>query len=76
MITEVRIQVFPSFDDLTHDNPKCGGAMERGRCPECGSVIGGSNHSLDTSNARSEEFDRLARTMNADIGESPWANPH
>ena len=54
---------------------KCGGAMERSRCPECGSVIGGSNHSLDASNARSDEFDRLSR-MNANIGESPWANPY
>ena len=34
--------------------------MEQGRCPECGGVIGGSNHRLDASNAPSEEFDRLA----------------
>jgi len=43
---------------------ECGGAMERSTCPECGGVIGGSNHSLDASNARSEEFDRLYQQSN------------
>jgi len=43
---------------------ECGGAMERSRCPECGGVIGGSNHNLDASNTRSEEFDRLHQQSN------------
>jgi len=55
---------------------ECGGAMERSRCPECGGVIGGSAHSLDASNTRSEEFDRLAQRLNPSIAQSPWANPH
>ena len=50
--------------------------MERSRCPECGGVIGGSSHSLDASNTRSDEFDRLARALNPHIGESPWGNPY
>ena len=49
--------------------------MERSTCPECGGVIGGSGHSLDASNARSDEFERLARTVNPHIAETPWANP-
>ena len=28
----------------------CGGAMETSRCPDCGSVIGGSNHTLANGN--------------------------
>ncbi|KAF8808644.1 hypothetical protein BYT27DRAFT_6543133 [Phlegmacium glaucopus] len=55
---------------------ECGGAMERSTCPECGAVIGGSNHSLDASNTRSDEYDRLARTLNPQIGGTPWANPY
>lgn len=35
----------------------CGGAMERSKCPECGSVIGGESHSLDSSNALATEMD-------------------
>ena len=31
---------------------QCGGAMEQGRCPECDSTIGGSDHSLLESNSR------------------------
>lgn len=53
---------------------ECGGdAMERSRCPECGGVIGGSEH---TSNARFEEFDRLAQTLNSSIAQSPWENSY
>ena len=29
----------------------CGGAMERGRCPECGEVIGGGQHRAEQGNA-------------------------
>uniref|UniRef100_A0A8C0EA36 Zinc finger NFX1-type containing 1 n=1 Tax=Bubo bubo TaxID=30461 RepID=A0A8C0EA36_BUBBB len=30
---------------------ECGGAMERGRCPECQAVIGGADHALDSTNS-------------------------
>ncbi|KAF8808643.1 hypothetical protein BYT27DRAFT_7188610 [Phlegmacium glaucopus] len=55
---------------------ECGGAMKQSTCPECGAVIGGSNHRLDDSNTRSDEFDRLAQTLNPHSGGSPWANPY
>lgn len=35
----------------------CGGAMVRSKCPDCGSVIGGENHSLERSNALATEMD-------------------
>ncbi|NXX81788.1 ZNFX1 protein, partial [Urocolius indicus] len=35
----------------------CGGAMERSRCPECHAVIGGANHTLDSSNSLASEMD-------------------
>lgn len=34
---------------------ECGGAMQHGRCPECGAAIGGSGHELEATNARAEE---------------------
>ncbi|GBP30880.1 NFX1-type zinc finger-containing protein 1 [Eumeta japonica] len=36
---------------------ECGGAMERGRCPECGATIGGANHALDPGNQHARELD-------------------
>ncbi|GBF88382.1 hypothetical protein Rsub_01094 [Raphidocelis subcapitata] len=30
---------------------ECGGAMQRGNCPECGARIGGEHHALDANNA-------------------------
>ncbi|XP_068006238.1 NFX1-type zinc finger-containing protein 1 isoform X1 [Melanerpes formicivorus] len=36
---------------------ECGGAMERSRCPECHEVIGGANHSLDSTNSLASEMD-------------------
>ena len=36
---------------------ECGGAMETSKCPECGSVIGGQNHSLADGNAHAGEID-------------------
>ncbi|NWS74149.1 ZNFX1 protein, partial [Crotophaga sulcirostris] len=36
---------------------ECGGAMERGECPECRAVIGGANHALDSSNSLAPEMD-------------------
>ncbi|NXI98154.1 ZNFX1 protein, partial [Psophia crepitans] len=36
---------------------ECGGAMERSKCPECHEVIGGTNHTLDSSNSLAPEMD-------------------
>lgn len=36
---------------------ECGGAMERSRCPECRAPIGGTNHTLDSSNSLASEMD-------------------
>jgi hypothetical protein len=36
---------------------ECGGAMETAKCPECGSAIGGQNHSLEAGNAHAGEMD-------------------
>ena len=36
---------------------ECGGAMEKAKCPECGSVIGGQHHQLDSDNAHAPEMD-------------------
>lgn len=35
----------------------CGGAMERGECPECHEVIGGSQHKLEEGNMLAPEMD-------------------
>ncbi|XP_059484951.1 NFX1-type zinc finger-containing protein 1-like [Neocloeon triangulifer] len=37
---------------------ECGGAMERSKCPECGSTIGGGNHALDAGNRHFGGMDR------------------
>ncbi|KAJ6625897.1 P-loop containing nucleoside triphosphate hydrolase protein [Mycena sp. CBHHK59/15] len=49
---------------------ECGGAMERSSCPECGASIGGTSHTLDSTNARAMEFERMAREAGSD--RSPW----
>uniref|UniRef100_A0A8B9I5F3 Zinc finger NFX1-type containing 1 n=1 Tax=Anser brachyrhynchus TaxID=132585 RepID=A0A8B9I5F3_9AVES len=36
---------------------ECGGAMERSKCPECHAVIGGTNHTLDSTNSLAPEMD-------------------
>ncbi|XP_064132257.1 NFX1-type zinc finger-containing protein 1 isoform X2 [Loxodonta africana] len=35
----------------------CGGAMQRGTCPDCKAVIGGINHTLERSNQLAPEMD-------------------
>ncbi|XP_037666999.1 NFX1-type zinc finger-containing protein 1 [Choloepus didactylus] len=35
----------------------CGGAMQRGTCPDCKAVIGGINHTLERSNQLASEMD-------------------
>jgi hypothetical protein len=48
---------------------ECGGAMETSQCPECGAVIGGSSHQLDSSNGIASSFLDLA---NAEIDDSGY----
>lgn len=36
---------------------ECGGAMQRGTCPECQAPIGGANHQLEASNSIAPEMD-------------------
>eukprot|EP01026_Neomeris_dumetosa_P066282 TRINITY_DN6404_c0_g1_i1.p2 TRINITY_DN6404_c0_g1~~TRINITY_DN6404_c0_g1_i1.p2 ORF type:complete len:435 (+),score=44.89 TRINITY_DN6404_c0_g1_i1:418-1722(+) len=35
---------------------ECGGAMQESRCPECGETIGGTRHTLRSSNVASRDF--------------------
>ncbi|RXW21902.1 hypothetical protein EST38_g3950 [Candolleomyces aberdarensis] len=50
---------------------ECGGAMQASICPECGEGIGGSDHRLNTTNARAEEYEQLGREQG--VQRSPWA---
>ena len=36
---------------------ECGGAMEKSKCPECGAIIGGQNHTLADDNELASEMD-------------------
>ncbi|XP_006881685.1 PREDICTED: NFX1-type zinc finger-containing protein 1 [Elephantulus edwardii] len=36
---------------------ECGGAMQRGTCPDCKAVIGGERHTLESSNRLASEMD-------------------
>uniref|UniRef100_A0A8C9NK28 Zinc finger NFX1-type containing 1 n=1 Tax=Serinus canaria TaxID=9135 RepID=A0A8C9NK28_SERCA len=36
---------------------ECGGAMQKSTCPECHEVIGGTNHTLESSNSLAPEMD-------------------
>ncbi|XP_006839258.1 PREDICTED: NFX1-type zinc finger-containing protein 1 [Chrysochloris asiatica] len=36
---------------------ECGGAMQRGKCPDCKAVIGGTCHTLESSNQLAPEMD-------------------
>ncbi len=36
---------------------ECGGAMEQGKCPDCGSVIGGASHRLAEGNSHAGWID-------------------
>lgn len=44
--------------------------MESATCPECGAPIGGSNHSLDSSNSHATDFEEIAGRRGAEA--SPW----
>lgn len=51
--------------------------MERSRCPECGEVIGGGNHHLESTNQISTEFEELARRIHPNVTPGYWVNnPH
>ena len=43
----------------------------RSTCPECGAVIGGAGHTLDSQNTRAMDFEEVARQQGA--AGSPWA---
>uniref|UniRef100_A0A8C4PVY6 Zinc finger NFX1-type containing 1 n=1 Tax=Equus asinus TaxID=9793 RepID=A0A8C4PVY6_EQUAS len=45
----------------------CGGAMQRGTCPECKEVIGGVNHTLERSNQLASEMDGAQHAAWSDV---------
>lgn len=50
---------------------ECGGAQQVSQCPDCGSRIGGSGHTLIGDNARDTVMEDLARQTGT--ARSPWA---
>ncbi|XP_064586204.1 NFX1-type zinc finger-containing protein 1 isoform X1 [Zonotrichia leucophrys gambelii] len=46
---------------------ECGGAMEKSRCPECHEVIGGTNHTLESSNRLAPEMDGATHAAWSDV---------
>ncbi|NXO35213.1 ZNFX1 protein, partial [Locustella ochotensis] len=46
---------------------ECGGAMQRSTCPECHEVIGGTNHTLESSNSLASEMDGATYAAWSDI---------
>ncbi|NXP66262.1 ZNFX1 protein, partial [Chloropsis cyanopogon] len=46
---------------------ECGGAMQRSTCPECHEVIGGMNHTLESSNSLAPEMDGATHAAWSDI---------
>ncbi|KAM3664102.1 NFX1-type zinc finger-containing protein 1 isoform 1-T1 [Ammospiza maritima maritima] len=46
---------------------ECGGAMEESRCPECHEVIGGTNHTLESSNRLAPEMDGATHAAWSDV---------
>ncbi|NXA07938.1 ZNFX1 protein, partial [Sapayoa aenigma] len=46
---------------------ECGGAMEMSKCPECHEVIGGTNHTLDSTNTLASEMDGANHAAWSDI---------
>ncbi|KAI0092232.1 hypothetical protein BDY19DRAFT_929008 [Irpex rosettiformis] len=47
---------------------ECGGAMQQGRCNECGEAIGGGSHTLLSSNNTATEFESILRRNGAGQG--------
>ncbi|NWU16427.1 ZNFX1 protein, partial [Cephalopterus ornatus] len=46
---------------------ECGGAMEKSKCPECHAVIGGTNHTLESSNRLAPEMDGATHAAWSDV---------
>ncbi|OWK52296.1 NFX1-type zinc finger-containing protein 1 [Lonchura striata] len=46
---------------------ECGGAMQRSTCPECHEVIGGANHTLESSNSLAPEMDGATHAAWSDV---------
>uniref|UniRef100_A0A8C3MVS2 Zinc finger NFX1-type containing 1 n=1 Tax=Geospiza parvula TaxID=87175 RepID=A0A8C3MVS2_GEOPR len=46
---------------------ECGGAMEKSTCPECHEVIGGTNHTLESSNRLASEMDGATHAAWSDV---------
>ncbi|NXV10160.1 ZNFX1 protein, partial [Cettia cetti] len=46
---------------------ECGGAMQRSTCPECHEVIGGTNHTLESSNSLASEMDGATHAAWSDV---------
>ncbi|NWV22217.1 ZNFX1 protein, partial [Origma solitaria] len=46
---------------------ECGGAMQRATCPECHEVIGGTNHTLESSNRLAPEMDGASHAAWSDV---------
>ncbi|NXI17194.1 ZNFX1 protein, partial [Irena cyanogastra] len=46
---------------------ECGGAMQRSTCPECHEVIGGTNHTLESSNSLAPEMDGATHAAWSDV---------
>ncbi|NXA43061.1 ZNFX1 protein, partial [Eudromia elegans] len=46
---------------------ECGGAMERGKCPECSAPVGGMNHTLDSTNSLAPEMDGATHAAWSDV---------
>ncbi len=43
---------------------ECGQAMQRSQCPECGAVVGGRGHALESDNTRAEDLEADFRGLN------------
>lgn len=39
-----KMENYPNFSGHYYNIGECGGAMQRGKCPECNEVIGGEQH--------------------------------
>ncbi|NXY66516.1 ZNFX1 protein, partial [Callaeas wilsoni] len=46
---------------------ECGGAMQRSTCPECHEAIGGTNHTLESSNSLAPEMDGATHAAWSDV---------
>lgn len=51
-----KIMFFPGIGHI-YAIGDCGGAMQTSKCPECGSAIGGAQHTLLETNSLAPEMD-------------------